>query len=102
MRVTLCVALNICTCSEPPLHTVCISCVPSPAGLSGSLWGVKCMQADGVSATCRSSRLGSVALTAVDYTPVLSPHLSGKGTMTPQRRGPVSCVEPSDKIVGGG
>ncbi len=34
--------------------------------------------------------------------PVLSPHLQGKGTMTPQHQGAVSCVEPSDKRVGGG
>lgn len=57
---------------------VCISCVPSPAALSGSLWGVKRMQADGKSVTCRSSSLGSVALTAVNYTPVLSPRLFGE------------------------
>ena len=55
-----------------------ISCAPSPAGLSGSLWGVKCMQADGGSVTCRSSSLGSVALTALDYTPALSPYLLGE------------------------
>lgn len=37
------------------------------------------MQADGGSVTCRSSSLGSAALTDVDYAyPVLSPHLLGK------------------------
>lgn len=66
IRVTLGAALNICTCSKPRLHPVCIYCAPSPAGLSGSQRGVKCMQADGESETCRSSGPGSVALTAAD------------------------------------
>lgn len=70
--------LNICTSApaKPRRHThVYVSCVPSPAALSGSLWGVKCMQADGEGATCRSPSLRSRALTAVDYTPAPSSHL---------------------------
>lgn len=71
--------------------------MPSPAGLSGSLWGVQSMQADGESATCRPSSLRSVALTLADYMPAVSLHLLGTGNMTPQRKGPVSRVEPSER-----
>lgn len=70
--------LNICTGGEPLLLTVCISRVPSLAGVSGSLSGVERMQADGESVTCRSSSLGRVALTAVNYTPVSISSSSGK------------------------
>lgn len=85
--VTLSVDLNICTCNKPRLRAVCSSCAQSPAGLSGSVWGAKYMQADGGSVTCRSSRPASVGLTSIDYTPVPSPHLLGKGNMTPSLLG---------------
>lgn len=59
------------TSIQPPLYAICICCVMSPAALSGRLWRVKCMQADGGSVTCRSTSLRSVVLTGVSYTPVL-------------------------------
>lgn len=62
-RVTLAVVLNICTCNKPRLHAVRISRARSPAGLSGSVWGAKYMQADGESVTSRSFSPGSVAIT---------------------------------------
>lgn len=96
-RVTLGVVLNICKCSKLPLHTVCVSCAPSPAGLSGSLWGVKCMQADGRSVTCRSFSPRSVEPSIKRVFHLLI--FGEKGNTTPHHQGLVRKVVGFDSLL---